>query len=480
MSRGERSILILVSGAAFLDFLDVTVVNLAFPALSKDFANSSVAALTWVITGYALTFAALLAAAGRLADVLGRRRVFFVGLIVFTLASLASALAPSLGALIVARFVQGAGAAIILPSGLGIIMAATPPERRAAAVGIWGAAAGAAATFGPTVGGILVHFIDWRAIFFINIPLGIAILIRGRTVIPDLPAEGGRLPDVVGTSLLAAGIGLMVLGVTKAADWGWGALGTDASLSLGVAAMLLAVLRSRRHAAPAVQISLWRSRPFALSNLGSVFFGAGAYASMLISVLFLVSVWHYSELTAGLAMSPGAIAGGIAAAVAGRIVDTRGQAVVVIAGALICCLAWGYCVFAFGPTPNYTAEFLIPNLLSGIGLGMTAVGLSSAAALYVGPRHFAAATGLNLTARQIGGAIGIAVLAVILETNIAEGVTAYTDVYVFGICTALAAAALGAVLALRASRTATQGDAEAGVGHAGAAAVAGGTAGTDR
>jgi EmrB/QacA subfamily drug resistance transporter len=449
MSRAERRILILVSGAAFLDFLDVTVVNLAFPALSRDFPGSSVSALTWIITGYAVTFAALLAAGGRLADVLGRRRIFLTGVSVFTLSSLACALSPSLAALIGARFIQGGAAAMILPSGLGIVLAATPPERRAAAVGIWGAAAGAAAAFGPTVGGILVHLIDWRAIFFINIPLGIAIVLLGRATIPDSGRQGGRLPDIAGTGLLIGGIGLLVLGVTQASNWGWTGAATLISLAGGLGLGMLALARSRRHPAPAVEISLWGSRPYALSNLASVFFGATGYAAMLVGVLFLVSVLHYSELTAGFAMSPGAIAGGIAAAIAGRVVDKRGQAVMVIAGALVLCLGCVYTVLALGRSYDYAVVFLPGNVINGVGMGMTAVGLSSAAAMYIEPGHYAAATGLNMTARQVGGALGVAILAAIFGAQITAGLSPYTDVFIFCASASAAAALIGIAIALR-------------------------------
>jgi EmrB/QacA subfamily drug resistance transporter len=448
LTSRERKILLLVSGAAFLDLLDVTVVNLAFPALSRDFAGSSVSALTWVITGYAVMFAALLTAAGRLADVLGRRRVFLLGVGVFTLASLASALAPSLGALISARFVQGAGAALVLPSGLGIILAETPPERRAAAVGIWGAAAGAAAAFGPTVGGILVHLIDWRAVFYINVPIGAAIVLIGRRAIDDAAPEGGRLPDVVGTASVAAGIGLLVLGVTKASDWGWLATSTDASLGAGLALVLFSLARSRRHPAPAIEIPLWRSRPFALSNLASIFFGAAGYAAMLVSVLFLVSAWGYSVLTAGFGVSPGAVTGAVAAALAGRAVDRRGQTAVVIAGASAMCAAFVYTAFAIHHSDLYVLAFLPGNVFVGIGMGMTAVGLSSAAAMYVDQRSFAAATGLNMTARQVGGALGVAVLAAILEANLGSGITAYSDVYLFCAIASATAIAVGVALAV--------------------------------
>lgn len=399
--RGHRTILLLVSGAAFLDFLDVTVVNLAFPALRREFAGAPVSDLAWVITGYAVMFAALLAAAGRLSDAIGRRRVFLVGVALFTLASLASAVAPSLGLLIAARFLQGAGAALSLPSGLGIVLSATPPERRAAAVGVWGAAAGAAAAVGPTVGGLLVDGVGWRAVFLINVPIGAAIVIAGRRSLPRGAADGGtrRVPDLAGTLAIAAGIGLVVLAVTKATDWGWASEATTTSLLGGLALVAIGLARSRRHPAPALEIDLWRSRSFAISNLASLFFGAAVYAWLLVGVLFLTTVWHYSELKAGLAMSPGAVSGAIGAAITGRVVDSRGQRGAVVGGALLLAAVGVWIYQVLGPHPDFLGFWLPAGILCGAGMGIGAVGLSAAAPMAVAQERFAAATGLNMTAR---------------------------------------------------------------------------------
>jgi EmrB/QacA subfamily drug resistance transporter len=451
-TRKYRWMLLLVSGAAFLDFLDVTVVNLAFPALRRDFSGVPVSNLTWVITGYAVMFAALLAAAGRLADVIGRRRMFLSGVALFTLASLASALAPSFGALVAARFVQGVGAATILPSGLAIVLGETPPERRAAAIGVWGAAAGAAAAFGPTVGGLLVHLIDWRAVFIINVPAGALILIGGRRTIREQRGEDRRIPDLLGTAAITAGIGLLVLGVTKGTDWGWSSPATLTSVLAGLLLVALTVSRSRRHRAPAIETRLWRARPFAVANLASLFYGASAYAAMLVSVLFLVAGWHYSELRAGLAMSPGAVTGAIAAAVTGRVADRRGPRLAVVAGSVLSCAVCLYLVAVLTGQQSFLAVWLPANTLNGIAMGMTAVGLSSTAAAAVPSTRFAAATGLSMTARQCGAALGVAAVAAILQAELAHGISGYIDAYLFCAVTAACSAAVGLTISIRTAR----------------------------
>lgn len=443
--RRYKIVLLLVSGAAFLDFLDVTVVNLAFAPLGAEFTGASVADLAWVITGYAVMFAALLAAAGRLADVVGRRRLFLLGIALFTGASLACALAPSLELLVAARLVQGLGAALTLPAGLGIILAEAPPARRAAAVGVWAAAAGAAAAFGPSLGGILVDLFGWRSVFLINVPIGAAILVAGRRNIRDLRPQAERLPDLAGTAALAGGIGLVVLAMTQGETWGWGDSRTAGALIGGLALTGVALLRSLRHPAPAIESGLWRIRKFAFANGASLFFGIAGYAAMLVSVLFLVVVWGYSELEAGFAVSPGAITGAVAAAVTGRVVDQHGQRLAVVGGSLLMLSVFVYVWLALDERHEYWTVFLPGNVLNGIGMGMVAVGLSSVAATAVPPQRFAAATGMNMTARQLGGALGIALLAIIL-TAAAPGADGYTRVYLMCGFAIVPAAALGLAL----------------------------------
>ena len=329
-SRSTR-ILVLAAGAAFLALLDVTVVNLAIPALGRAYRGSDVTELSWVITAYATLFAALLAPAGRLADVIGRRTLYRVGVTGFALMSLACALAPSLPLLLIARGLQGAMAALMIPASLAILLADTPAEQRTKSVALWSAAGALAAAVGPSLGGVLVHAFGWRSLFVINVPTGLA-LAAAAGVLPRPVRAHTRLPDAFGTVLLASGIGLVALGLSQSGVWGWGDARTIACLAGGVASIVAALQRSWRMPVPAIDTSLWKHRTFAFANVASLLYGASLYAGMLLGVLVLTELWHYSELQAGLAMTPGAISASVAAVAASRIRSPRNG---VIAGALL-------------------------------------------------------------------------------------------------------------------------------------------------
>ena len=441
----ERRVLLLASGASFLALLDVTVVNLAFPDLGRHFDGPSVTTLSWVITSYTIALAALLTPAGRLADVLGRRRVFVGGVLAFTAASVACAVAPSVWWLVAVRAVQGAAAAAMVPASLGLILSQTAPERRFAAVGLWGASAGIAAAVGPALGGVLVDLTNWRSVFLINAPLGLAIVVGARRAgIRDVPGRD-RVPDLPGTAALTAGIAVVVLAVTQGTDWGWQSGRVLGLLGVGVVLVVVALARSRRHPAPALEISLWRHPMFASANAASLFFGATLYAWMLIGVLFLTTAWGYSEIEAGLAMTPGAVTSAVGSVLAGRLVGTFGHRATVVLGALLTSAVGWWLVAALTTTPEFLTTWLPAGLLCGIGFGAVLTGLSSAAATSVPPERFAAGAGLNMTARQLGGALGIAVLAAILRARSDDGAAAFTSVYAFCAVTAL----LAAVAALR-------------------------------
>jgi EmrB/QacA subfamily drug resistance transporter len=448
MYADERSsrlglILLVVSGAAFLDFLDVTAVNLAFSEMQADFGQADVTDLAWVITGYSVLFAALLAPGGRLADVLGRRRVFVFGASLFTVASLASALAPTLGVLVVARFVQGAAAALTLPAGLGIVLAESPPDRRAAAIGIWGASTAVAAIIGPTVGGLLVDTAGWRSIFLINIPIGALIVFGTLRLVRPSRRSGGPLPDLAGTVLIGVGVGLVVLGVTQGEEWGWDDPATAGSLAAGAIALVAGLLRSRSHPAPAVETVLWRSRKFATSNAASLLFGAAMYAWMLVCALWLIGAWGYSEIEAGLAMSPGAVSGAVGAGVVGRRIEVSGQRASIFLGGLLWAAVGLWLVLRLGTEPAFLSVWLPAGLAGGAAMGAIGVGIATAGVTAVEPERYAAATGLNMTARQVGGALGIAVLAVILGGAAPGDIDPYLAVFLFCSLGAAAAGLLG-------------------------------------
>ncbi len=208
-------------GAMFLAMLDSTVTNVALPAIKADFASASVSDLSWILTAYFVVFAALLATAGRLADIFGRRLVFIAGVAIFTVASLVSAMSGVLWLLVAARAAQGLGAALMTPAALAIVLLDTPVQRRAAAFGLWGATSAVAAAIGPGVGGVLVDLVGWRSVFYINVPVGAVMIAYAWRRMPGQRREPGGVPDPWSTALFIAGVGAMVLGVAKAPQWRW-------------------------------------------------------------------------------------------------------------------------------------------------------------------------------------------------------------------------------------------------------------------
>jgi EmrB/QacA subfamily drug resistance transporter len=446
----HRLPLLLACGGSFLAFLDVTITNLAVPALAHDFGGIELTSLSWVVTLYTILFAALLAPAGRMADVLGRRRLFAVGVTVFTVASLLAALAPTFGLLLMARAVQGVGAAALMPASLAIVLADTPAERRVSAIGLWSAAASVAAALGPVLGGLLVDAFGWRSLFFVNVPAG-AVLCRLALRLPVTEPARKRLPDLVGTALLAGGIALLVLGVTQGQSWGWAQGRTVACQVAGAAAVIVALVRSSRHAEPAIQIGLWRSRGYASANVVSALFGATLYASLLVGVLFLTQVWHYSELAAGLAMTPGALASAAVGITIGRITRRPSPRTLTVIGALALTATTMALALWLPADPHFLAVWLPTGIISGAGMGAISVGVSSAAAFSVPPPSFAAGTGLNIAARQVGGTLGVAVLTVLLGGHASGGGTSgFAHVYLFCGLACLAAAVVGTRLILTA------------------------------
>src|SRR5579863_2923636 len=279
-SRWKITAVVLVG--VFMSSLDLFIVNIAFPAIERSYHSSSLSNLSWVLNAYTIVFAALLVPAGRWADRLGRRRAFLGGLAVFTLSSAACAFAPTVAALVAARSVQAAGAALMLPTSLGLLLPEFPPERRAGAIGLWAAVGGVAAAFGPPLGGLLVT-LNWRAVFLVNVPIGIIGLIAGQRFLREHRDKTGARPDAIGAALLAAAIAALAAGIVKAPTWGW----TNARpLALFAATLvLLAALaaRSRTHPAPVIEPALLRSRSARLANAASIVFYSG-FSVMLLAL----------------------------------------------------------------------------------------------------------------------------------------------------------------------------------------------------
>ena len=317
-------VLLICSGATFMAFLDLSVVNIAFPKIIAHFPQSSLATLTWVISGYAVMFAALLTPLGRLADTAGRTKVFLGSLVGFTIASMLCGAATSATWLIIARFVQGGMAAGMIPAALGLVMASTPLPKLTKAIGAWSAAAGFSAVIGPVIGGLLVEEFSWRSVFYINGPVGLLLLIAGARALPKhLAPSGSKSPDLIGTLALTLGIGGVVAALTEGEHWGWGNYKTLGLLVLGLLLVAYSLVRSRSHEAPAIEVGLWKSVRFARTNLVSSVFGVSMFAWLLAGPLWLTAIWHWSILQTAGALSVGAFGSMVSSTVAGRITDGR-------------------------------------------------------------------------------------------------------------------------------------------------------------
>ncbi|WP_280346467.1 MFS transporter [Nocardia neocaledoniensis] len=429
-------------GAAFIAFLDLSVVNIAFPTIAETYPGTATSTLTWIVSGYAIAFAALLTPAGRLADVLGRRRLFVLALAGFAITSLLCGLAPGADWLIAGRVLQGVTAAFMVPAALGLVLAVTPRAKIGAAIGAWSAAGGFAAVVGPAIGGALVESLGWRAVFLVNVPVALLLIVPGlRLPATESPRRDTALPDPVGILAVALGLGAVVAAVTEGQNWGWTAPGTLTALLGGAALVVFALTRSRRHPDPAVAVSLWRDRRFALANAGSFLFGATMFAWLLAGPMFLDALWGYSVLESAAALTVGAVASMITAVLTGRVATPRGQRAAGVLGALMytAALAW-MSTDAFGPDPALWSAWVPAGLLGGGGIGVVVTVLGTAAASSVPPQQFAAGTGMNLTARQVGGALGVAMLAAVF-TAVPDTVRAFH--ILFALC-----AALGVVVAV--------------------------------
>src|SRR4051794_6107616 len=441
--RGHRGAVFVACAGAFLAFLDTTIVNIAFPDISASFSGTGRDALSWVLDGYFVVIAALLVPAGGLADRFGHRRVFLLGLGGFTAASMLCAVAPSLPLLIAARVLQGVGAALIAPASLAIVLDNFPVERRAAGVGLWGAAAAAAAAVGPTLGGALVVAADWRLVFLVNLPLGLGILSAGRRFLPKASSTDSRLPDLPGALMLAVGLAAITLAIVEGNDWGWSATSTVACFAAGLILLIGVVLRSTRHPRPIVEPELFAHRSFAIGNLGTLLFAAAFFSLILGNVLFLTTIWGYTVFHAGLATIPGPLLTTIVSGPAGRLADRFGHRAVIVPGTIF--MAIGIMVLrSAGADPDWLGLWLPGASLTGIGIGLAFPTMGSAAVRDVADDRFATASAVNAAFRQIGAVLGTAILVAIVgePVGLDEALSASDGAYLFG---AIAALLSGAV-----------------------------------
>ncbi len=435
-------VLAIASVGVFMAFMDDTVVGIAFPNLVRSFPGVSFASLSWILNGYYISFAALLIPAGRMADLIGRKRSFAIGIALFTLASAGCAAAPSVNALIAVRVLQGVGAAIIVPASLALVLEAHGAGDRAKAVGIWGATAALAAGIGPSIGGVLVVADDWRLVFLVNVPIGIAAWRLSSRQLVESRAPGRReLPDARGTLLLALALAAATVAIVQSSQWGWTSAGVIGAACASVFAGWLLVRRIRSHPSSVVDVELLRMPGVRMMSVITIVGSAGFFALGLANLLYLMDVWRYSPLTAGLATTPGPFAAAVAAVLAGRLAQRFDPRRMVLVGALIWTTGPLLLLWRMGTTPDFLGAYLPAALVLNVGVGI-AFPLVSDAAVSGAPRgRFGGASALNGTVRQLGGTIGIAILAALIGSaaHVTSAGTLRRTWIVAAICYALVA-----------------------------------------
>src|SRR5271170_5982431 len=444
MQRKWRVSMIVCVGV-FMSSLDLFIVNIAFPAIAKHFGGVSLGSLSWILSAYAIVFAALLVPAGRWADAFGRKRAFLLGLGIFVAASTGCALAPSVGVLTVARIVQAVGGALMLPTSLGLMLPEFGPQERHVAIGVWAATGGIAAAAGPPLGGLLVQA-DWRLVFLVNVPVGLAGLGFGLRTLAERRELGSGRPDVLGAGALIVAIGSLVVAIVKGQEWGWGSPAFLALLLVTVVGLPAIWWRSERHESPIVEPAMLRVRSFGLAVGASVLFFAGFGAMLLAGVLFLTGVWHEDVLTAGLMLFPGPAMATAFSVPSARLGARVGYRIPGVIGALLFVAGQVWYITQTGDTPAYVTEYLPGIAISGAGVGLMIPTLTGAGTSSLAPERFATGAAVLTMGRQIGAALGVALLVAVLGTSTGSASdfhSAWLISVIGGLSAGLALAALG-------------------------------------
>jgi EmrB/QacA subfamily drug resistance transporter len=408
--------LAVVCVAMFMTVLDVSIVNVALPSIKISLSVGE-SSLQWVLIAYTITFGGLLLLGGRAADLLGRRRMFMIGMTLFAAASLACGFAGSIGVLVAARAVQGVGAAIVSPATLSIITTTFEEgSERNKALGIWGAMGGSGAAAGVLFGGILTKYAGWEWVFFVNVPVAVIVLALTRAVVRESRVTGMRGFDIGGASTITASLALLVYGISKAPDVGWGS-GRTIGFLVAAAVLLAAFLViETRHRAPMMPFDIFRTKTVTGANVAGFLLGAVVFANFFLLTLYVQQVLHYSALKTGLTFL--ATAGTVipVAGLSQALVTKFGPRPVMAIGLLL--ITGGMIWYSQIPVQASFASDLLPGyLMVGVGLAFSFIPMSIAALAGVRPDEAGLASGLINTSQQIGGALGVAIAATVAFTH---------------------------------------------------------------
>ena len=413
-ARQARLTLAIAGLAAMATYLDTTILFVAFPGITASFQDSSTSILSWVLNAYTITFAALLVPAGKLADRLGQRLAFLVGSATFSVASLACGLAPSVGFLIFARVVQGAGAAILVPASLALVMAAYPRDKLPQVIAIWGAIGALSAALGPSLGALIINSFGWRWAFFINLPVGVVTIATGVRYLRESKDSTVRIPSPVGVILLIMAAGTLLYGLVESDNVGWVSVRTIAVLVVGIVLLAAFVAHQRHTDSPTLDPELFTLQNFRWGNLAMLSFNVSFTAMFFGLILFLVNVWDWSILKAGLAVAPGPALAAILAARFGKLAGQIGQRPLVIAGGIMAAASGIYRVLFLDENVNYLVDFAVPLALSAFAIGLVFPQVTSVALQAVPASRVGVGGATTQAVRQFGGSLGVALTITLL------------------------------------------------------------------
>ena len=435
-------VLTILCSSVFMAALDMFIVNIALDEIGRDVGQVSLSDLSWVLNGYTIFYGALLVPAGRLVDRYGRKAGFLAGLALFTLTSLGCALSSNLTWLVIFRCLQAAGAAVLTPASLGLVLTTMPPEQRARSVRIWASTSSLAGAAGPVIGGLLVDT-SWRWIFVLNLPIGVAAAIAALRFLPNpRPEASSRMPDLIGGALLIVAIGSLALGLEKAHDWGWTSSTTLLCSAVVVVGLVAFLVRSARHPAPVLDLSLLRHRVFAWSNIAAFLMSVAFGAELLSVILFLQQRWQWSALKTGLAIAPGPCMVPIFAIVSSRLSKRFSAGSVAALGTMMLAAGPLLLLVSAGENPTYAASLLPGWLLIGVGMGLSLPTIFASATSELPRDQTATGSAVVNMARQMGFVIGTSAFVVILGSSAASSDPdrAFWNVWWFSAATALVAA----------------------------------------
>jgi EmrB/QacA subfamily drug resistance transporter len=432
--------------ALFMVSLDNLVVTTALPVIRRDL-GASLQDLEWVVNAYTLTFAVLLLTGAALGDRFGRRRLFVIGLAIFTIGSAAAALSPSSGVLIAARAVQGLGGAIVIPLTLTILSASVAPERRALALGAWGGIGGLAIAVGPLVGGAIAQGVNWHWIFWLNVPVGVVAVVLAFLRLQETRGPEGRL-DLPGLALASGGLLGLVWAVIHGNEDGWTNPQILAAFAVGAVLLVLFAAWERRTANPMLPLHMFRSRAFAAANAVSLLMYFGMFGSIFLLSQFFQVVQGLNPFEAGLRVLPWTAMPAFVAPLAGLFAGRIGSRPILVTGLALMAIGLAWLAAVSSPTVPYTS-FVPAFVISGIGMGMFFAPIANLVLSAVYPEEEGKASGANNAIREVGGVFGVAVLASVFSAN---GSYASPQAYVDGLIPAVwvgaAVVAVAAVVAL--------------------------------